>query len=339
MTSALVHSERKHITSEPLLRRIEAREELWCESRVNEPFDLIGAMLRDELFRDTTKRLDLSYVGRAVDAWWRRRCKHEASQFSEIYQLIESELKAEDLRLIRSVGNKEDRIAALFMDYVFGIPDRQLGLLVHEALARLAGIVDIPYPYEEHKELSPKNVGSEASDWGRGLGIIRPHSDDLYEDREVNTMSLTVCRDVSRTPTWFWLLKDVVNCLSDEELGKLSLAEAKYASGRNVNGCRIIARKPVLRRDPVEGLGLRIDFRIDEMNGPRMQLCDQTLQPLFERMRDNLRKLKPLASNPLTGSSAILSNFKILHGRAQLNQKMLFDGESSRILFRSKGFK
>jgi hypothetical protein len=63
---------------------------------------------------------------------------------------------------------------------------------VHEVLSKMAGIIDIKYPYEEHKELFPKNSNHIASDWGKGYGLIRPHSDDLYEDRDINIMSLTV---------------------------------------------------------------------------------------------------------------------------------------------------
>jgi hypothetical protein len=177
------------------------------------------------------------------------------------------------------------------------------------------------------------------TDWGRGLGIIRPHSDDLYENQSINAMCLTVCRDTSSTPTWLWMLKDVVAALSDDELGKFAMAEAIFISGANVEGRIIELVKPVLELSDTEGVNLRLDFRIDDDIGPRMRFSDHEIQNIFEKLRHRIASLKPLCTHPTTGSVTVLANLKVLHGRSALRPVMLYDGETSRILFRSKGIK
>jgi hypothetical protein len=110
-------------------------------------------------------------------------------------------------------------------------------------------------------------------------------------------------------------------------------------SGKNVEGELIKVTKPVLRRDKEEGLGLRLDFRIDDSSGARMQFADDGIAKIFDKMRLSFQNLKPVSANPSPGSISILSNYKVLHGRSPLNTAMLSEGESSRILFRSKGMK
>jgi hypothetical protein len=258
---------------------------------------------------------------------------------SELLELICDRISVQDLKLIHRVGNKEYGISAVLFDSVFATDDKQLALVVHESITKIAGITDIKYPYEEHKELFPQNSIDGATDWGKGLGVIRPHSDDIYEERDINAMSLTVCRDTSGTPTWFWLLKDVVQCLSNQELGELALSQATFYSGANVQGTCLQQTKPILRHHETEGITLRLDFRIDHNVGPRMSFAEDRLTTLFKKMRESFLHIRPLASTPATGSVGILSNFKILHGRRHLNPVMLYEGENSRILFRSKGVK
>lgn len=214
------------------------QSELWSEKRWLNQFEVIGGLLRDEFKKEQTMRINLSYLANAVDHWWEDKPVNKTNEFLilSLEKVILTHLKEEHRNALQNIGTQKFRIAAIFLEYAFSFPDKELARLTHEVFSKIAGIVDIKYPYEEHKELFPKNADQLASDWGKGLGIIRPHSDDLYEDRDINIMSLTVCKDTSRTPTWFWLQKDIVSVLADEELGMLALAEATFFSGTNVEG-------------------------------------------------------------------------------------------------------
>jgi hypothetical protein len=320
---------------------METQNELWSETKARDHFDILGTLIRQDLAKESVRRIDLSYLGIHIDRWWieNRDVVITRATHSSLRATVLQALKPGHLDCIQAVGSWRARISAVLLEHVFSEPHRDLARLVHETMSEIAGIVDIKYPYEDHKELFPKENDGVASDWGKGLGMIRPHSDDLYEDRAINAMCLTVCRDTSSTPTWFWLIKDVVACLSDEELGRFALAEATFFSGKNVEGKTIEVQKSVLRMDPEEGPGMRIDFRVDDHVGPRMRFADAEVSRIFEKMRSALRGLKPIATNPSTGSVSILANYKVLHGRSALNPVMLYEGESSRILFRSKGIK
>jgi hypothetical protein len=212
----------------------------------------------------------------------------------------------------------------------------------NEALSEISGIVDVKYSYEEHKELQPDKAQLEGSekletDWGKGLGEIQPHSDDLYESRDINAMSLTVCKDLSATPTSLWLLKDIIKILNDKELGDLSLSSGNFISGRNVIASNIKVTKPILRVDQRDGIGLRLDFRVDSKSGNRLVFEDQNVQKIFSKLKKNIPNLVPNLSHPNTGTVCLISNFRVLHGRKELTRSLLYEGENSRILFRSKG--
>jgi hypothetical protein len=320
---------------------METQNELWNETKTRDHFEILGALIRQDLAKESVRHIDLSYLGNHINRWWieNRNTVITRATHSSLRALILESIKPGHLDCIQAVGSWRARISAVLLEHVFSEPDQGLARIVHETMSEIAGIVDIKYPYEDHKELFPKENDGLASDWGKGLGLIRPHSDDLYEDRAINAMCLTVCKDTSSTPTWFWALKDIIACLTDEELGRFALAEATFLSGKNVEGKTIIVRKAVLRMDPEEGLGMRIDFRIDDAVGPRMCFADAEVTRIFEKMRAALRNVKPIATNPSTGSISILANYKVLHGRSALNPVMLYEGESSRVLFRSKGIK
>ncbi len=315
--------------------------ELWAEDQPVNHWDVLGSLIRAELAQERVVRVDFSYLGSLVDEWWRLRDPElpPGRLQARLRRIILEAIKPAELELLQNLGRKSHRVAALLVERAFSIPDKTLATMVHEVFAELAGITDISYPYEDHKELFPvEGSGESVTDWGRGHGGIRPHSDDLYEDRAVNAMCLTVCRDTSSTPTWFWRVADVVGCLSNEELGLLAVSEAIYVSGRNVKGRLMEARKPVLRVDSEEGLGLRLDFRVDS-EGPRMRMLDRRGERLLAKMRSQIGRVKPVSSSPTTGSVGLLSNYKVLHGRSALNPVLLTDGEASRILIRSKGVK
>lgn len=315
--------------------------EMWSESRMPNHNEVMGSMIRWELEREKVLRLDMSYLGDRINQWWLGRKADEITPatIATLRVLIGDSLKKEHLECLRNVGDAKASISAVLLTHMFSFPSKQLALLVHEAISETVGIADIKYPYEDHKELFPKNSEQLASDWGRGLGVIRPHSDDLYEEQAINAMCLTVCKDTSSTPTWLWMLKDIVACLSDEELGYLAFSEATFLSGTNVEGKTIEVHRPVVRRDQNEGVGLRLDFRVDDKVGPRMRFADNRAEDILNKMRSSLKYLKPLCTHPATGSVSILANYKVLHGRSSLSPVMLYEGESSRILFRSKGTK
>jgi hypothetical protein len=322
-------------------------EELWKDGRKLSHEEILGSIIRSELNKEKVVRIDLTYLSLDINNWWSQKNiidteKINLNLLAELKILISKLIKPEHFELISKMGLANQYLAAILFENVFSQPDKNLALYVHEAFTDLAKIVDIKYPYEEPKELFPKNTQTGASDWGKGYGIIRPHSDDIYEFRDINAMCLTVCKDTSSTPTWFWLLKDVVSDLTDEELGKLAFSEAIFTSGTNVEGTNLESKKSILRMDSSEGVTLRLDFRIDDSVGPRMRFEGSDapqISAIIEKMRNTFKKLKPLASKPNTGSVGLLSNFKILHGRSALNPVMLYEGESSRILFRSKGIR
>jgi hypothetical protein len=313
--------------------------ELWNELDNPTCTELLGSFLKREFESEQVRRIDFSYVGGHVNQWWLKSDKTLLNELnhSSLKEIVLKNVRSEDLAVIKNIGRAHKNISAVLLEHVFSFQDKKLAKLVHEVMAEIAGITDIKYPYEDHKELFPKASDKLSADWGKGLGIIRPHSDDLYEGREINAMCLTVCKDISSTPTWFWMIKDLAACLTDEELGILAVSEATYFSGANVEGKIIEVRKPILRKDISEGFGLRLDFRIDDNVGPRMRPIDSKGQEIFQKLRTHLRYLKPLSSNPSTGSVSILANYKVLHGRSAMNPAMLYEGESSRILFRSKG--
>src|SRR5690606_1368859 len=102
---------------------------------------------------------------------------------------------------------------------------------VHEALADLFHLTDIKYDYEEHKALYLKPSAEKYREWGNGHGDITPHSDDLYENLNVDYLALTVCRDVTKTPTAYYFPSDLLCDLSDEEVHELLTMQAMFISG------------------------------------------------------------------------------------------------------------
>ncbi len=50
-----------------------------------------------------------------------------------------------------------------------------------------------------------------------GLGAISLHSDDIYESLDIDFLSLSVCRDITFTPTTFLHTNDIVSNLTDKE--------------------------------------------------------------------------------------------------------------------------
>jgi hypothetical protein len=182
-------------------------------------------------------------------------------------------------------------------------------------------------------------------DWGSGYGEITPHSDDLYENINVDYLSLTTCRDETKTPTQCYFPRDLLKGMSDDELGVLLSMKAKFRSGKNVN--KIIEReRNIISYDEKNGFRFFLDFRIDNDTGMRMVAKDLDHQCILDKMRLNLDACSHIESSSVTGNFLIVANFKVLHARG----KMLLDKSyaasvaheenlytTPRLLFRSKG--
>ena len=319
--------------------QVSTASELWTEAPQLGQLEVLGSLIRSELNQEKVVRFDMDYLSTPLESIWFNHSPSmtNRSKQSQIKETILKTIRTEHLSAITSLGSRKSRIGAILMESVFHLPEKTFARLVHDAFTELAGITDIKSPYEEHGEIFPKATGHAASDWGKGQGMIRPHSDDLYEGQAVNAMCLTVCRDLSFTPTWFWPMAGIVECLNNEELATFAMSDATYLSGTNVEGHTIQCRKPILRLDSSEGLGFRIDFRVDDGLGPRMIPISESGKQIFAKLRAAIPMIKPISTKPTTGSISILSNFKVLHGRSGLNPIMLYEGEESRILFRSKG--
>jgi hypothetical protein len=192
------------------------------------------AELRSEISKERIVFLDFQYLCSEVEGWWERQDKNQ----------VENALKAQLITLILQHTNSEDRsyfdkvgmsnIAGVSIINIFQKDDHRLALIVHEALSEIFHLRDIEYAYEEHKTLFLKPKGENYKDWGSGYGAIAPHSDDLYEDIDTDYLSLTVCRDLTKTPTHFYFPKDIISNFDDDELSRLLDVRCLFTSGKNV---------------------------------------------------------------------------------------------------------
>jgi hypothetical protein len=148
--------------------------ELWSEHRAENYNSIIGSLVRQELIKEKVERIDLGYLGNRINRWWNGRIKEPINKLtqSDLKMLIAETLKPDHLSLIKIVGSAKGNIAAVLLENAFSFEDKDLALLVHEVMSEIAGIIDIKYPYEDHKELFPKKNEKLASDLGRGLGIM-----------------------------------------------------------------------------------------------------------------------------------------------------------------------
>jgi hypothetical protein len=195
-------------------------QELWSENRDVSHLEIIGSLLRKELQKHRVVRKDMSYLGLMIEDWWAQLSNKDCSNrnINQLRQFIEKNLLPQELVVIRSIGLETSGVVGVLYENLFNTEDRNLAFLVHEAMTHIAGVLDIQYPYEDHKEIFPKQDQGIVTDWDKGYGIIRPHSDGIYEGRDISGICLTVCKDISATPTWFWFQKDIVKELTDDDL-------------------------------------------------------------------------------------------------------------------------
>ena len=223
---------------------------------------------------------------------------------------------------IKNLRRKKDNLAGLCIKGLFKTEDPILSYMVHEAMCSIFHLRDIKYQYEDHKELYIKPEGLKAKEWGNGQGEIKPHCDDLYEDIETDLLALTVGRDETRTPTTFIQTKHILGLLTDKEILQLSKIKARFISGKNVGGGKIIKEE---YRNILEltknGVSLVMDFRIDDVTGQRMQSFNDKDQALLDKIRGFINNKDNdciQAIDIIPGGIGVINNKAALHSRADL---------------------
>ncbi|MDP9652629.1 UNVERIFIED_ORG: hypothetical protein J2W87_000532 [Pseudomonas putida] len=296
---------------------------------------------RDRISKEKTITLDFSYLAGVVESWWKKNIHHDTHVLkTQLVNLFLTYLRTEDTYYFDKVG-LANGCAAVCIKNVFSLDSPKLALTVHEALADLFYLTDIKYEYEEHKALYLKPFAEKYREWGNGHGDITPHSDDLYENLNVDFLALTVCRDVTKTPTAYYFPSDLLCDLNDEEIRELLTMQA---TGKNVSGLKKRVRH-VVEFSERYGFLFSLDFRIDSENGERMRAKNGG-QHVLDKIRTGLPNAKHHVSTAETGTFLIVANHKILHARSMLNIDTNEAREQAhnstfnttpRLLFRSKG--
>lgn len=303
--------------------------------------------LRNEMAKEKMLKLDFSYMQSLIDHWWDHENQAESIFIlkTRLIYLLVNHLKSDDLNAFKNLGTAKHYIAAVCIQNIFLQDSPKLSLVVHEAFSELFHITDIQYEYEEHKTLFLKQAAIDYKDWGSGYGEITPHSDDLYENLNIDYLSLTICRDRTKTPTRCFFPRDILRNFTDQELFRLRDLKAKFTSGKNVS-VLIHRTRNILDYSEKYGFRFFLDFRIDKNTGERMQACLPEDQYLLDKMRAALEDCPFESSIPETGTFFIVANHKVLHARAQMNIEKEVAAQFSenpsmtdtpRLLYRSKG--
>jgi hypothetical protein len=289
--------------------------------------------------------LNFDYLSPFVEIWWaahNRSTPLHIAKFQLISLILEN-CNEQHRHYFDKLGTPG--ISAVCVNNIFKNDCPQLSLVVHEALSELFALTDIKYPYEEHKNLYLKPGGEYYKDWGNGYGEITPHSDDLYEDIDADFLSLTVCRDQTKTPTVFYFPKDILHNFTDAELLRLLKLKAKFISGKNV-GILKTRERHVIELNEKQGYKFHLDFRVDTDIGERMLPLNYQDKLLLDKMRANIATCPYKESTPKTGSFLIVANHKILHARGQMRMDRRLASKlakksdffsTPRLLYRSKG--
>lgn len=303
--------------------------------------------LRKEISQEKMLTFDFSYIAPMIDNWWKNedQSKNIAILKAKLTSLFLNKLDDEHVSLFSSVGLIHSKIAAVCIKHIFTVDSPKLSLLVHEVLSDLFHIADIQYPYEEHKTLYLKASAVEFKDWGGGYGEITPHSDDLYENVNIDYLALTICRDETKTVTKCFFPKDILRDFNDEELFRLKDLKANFKSGKNID-ILIERERNILEFSEKYGFRFFLDFRVDDITGERMRACELKDQALLDKIRNAFENCPYESSIPDTGTFFIVANHKVLHARAQMNiDKELATqfsqapslANTPRLLYRSKG--
>ena len=299
---------------------------------------------REKISQEKAITVDFGYLSGVIESWWNKNKLQETHVLkTQLVNLFLTYLRVEDAFYFDKVG-LANGCAAICIKNIFSLDSPKLALTVHEALADLFHLTDIKYDYEEHKALYLKPSAEKYREWGNGHGDITPHSDDLYERLNVDYLALTVCRDVTKTPTAYYFPSDLLCDLNDEEIHELLTMQATFISGKNVSGLKERARH-VVEYSELYGFQFSLDFRIDSENGERMRAKNGG-QHVLDKIRVGLPNAKHHVSTAETGTFLIVANHKILHARPMLNINPNEAREQAhnstlnttpRLLFRSKG--
>ena len=311
---------------------------------LNTEFAKKPSYFRDKISEEQAITLDFSYMVVVVESWWEKNNQYDTHILkTQLVNLFLTYLRTEDTFYFDKVG-LANGCAAVRIKNVFNLDSPKLALTVHEALSDLFYLTDIKYEYEEHKALYLKPSAEIHREWGNGHGDITPHSDDLYEELNVDFLALTVCRDVTKTPTAYYFPADLLRDLSDDDIRELLTMQATFISGKNVSGLKKRVRR-VVEYSEIYGFLFSLDFRIDAENGERMR-AENGGQHVLDKIRAGLPNAKHNVSTAETGTFLIVANHKILHARPMLNidtneareqaQHSTFN-TTPRLLFRSKG--
>lgn len=300
---------------------------------------------RENISREKTVTLDFGYLSGVIESWWLKNSNKDTYTLkAQLINLFLTYLRTEDTLYFDKVGLTTGGAAAVCIKNIFNLDLPKLALTVHEALADLFHLTDIKYEYEEHKALYLKPSAEKHREWGNGHGDITPHSDDLYESLNVDYLALTVCRDITKTPTAYYFPSDLLCALNDEEIRELLTMQAAFISGKNVSGLKERVRHVVEFSDRY-GFNFSLDFRIDSQHGERMRAINGG-QHVLDKIRAGLTSAKNHVSAAETGTFLIVANHKVLHARPMLNidaNEVRQQANTStfnttpRLLFRSKG--
>jgi hypothetical protein len=300
---------------------------------------------RKEISRETTITLDFGYLTGVIEAWWTKNSANSIHTLKlQLINLFTTYLRTEDSLYFDRLGQSGEGAAAVCIKNIFTLDSPRLALTVHEALADMFHLTDIKYDYEEHKALYLKPSAENYREWGNGYGDITPHSDDLYENLNVDYLALTVCRDTTDTPTAYYFPADLLCDLNDQDIQTLLGMQATFISGKNVSGSKERVRN-VVEYDEEYGYQFALDFRIDPHVGERMRAVNGG-QHVLDKIRAMLPTARHSVSIAETGTFLIVANHKILHARPVLNisadevrtrTATSTLATTPRLLFRSKG--
>jgi hypothetical protein len=301
--------------------------------------------IRVEIEKEKIINLDFTYLQPLIDKWWLNRNQNISLHMLklQLISLILQNINDKDIEYFDKVGINS--IAGICITNIFSIDNYELSLVVHEAFSDLFHIRDIKYDYEEHKALYLKPTGEHYSNWGNGYGEITPHSDDLYEDISTDYLSLTTCRDVTKTPTILYFPKDILKNFNEEELEHLFNMKIRFISGKNVQVLKAKERN-FLEYSAKYGFNFFMDFRVDNDTGQRMlPIIDQD-KSLLEKLKESIKYCPNISFIPNTGMFIVVANYKVLHARARMNidQNLATNialyadfSNTPRLLYRSKG--
>lgn len=304
-----------------------------------------GCHIRQVIQQENVINLDLSYLSPKIELWWCLNKDNSLTHLSKLslISLILSNIKPDDAFYFDKVGM--NGVSGVCATGIFDNDDFRLAHVAHEALSEIFFLKDIEYSYEDHKALFLKPGAEKYRDWGNGYGEITPHSDDLYEDLPTDILALTVCRDLTNTPTRCYMMKDVFKYLLDSDIETLMISHAIFKSGKNVTGHKQRER-PLLEYSAELGVQVNLDFRIDTDRGERMVPIGIECEQVIKKLRDTILDCEPVFSVSKTGTFFAVANNKVLHARSVMNldkstveliSKTSSFSNTPRLLYRSKG--